>query len=116
MTTTHPRLAASRLLVAYALTRDRNIPPRPDPHDAATWLLDQLQTAGWRPPPDPAADIPPLRPDRVATDAERRAAMTAIRAALADPPTSGTGQINNHSVTLTTSAEAPVDSVREVNA
>lgn len=78
MTTDQPRLARSRLLVAEAFDRDRAATTRPDTHDLATWLLEQLQTAGWTPPRD-LTDTPPLRPDRVATDAERQAAMAQIR-------------------------------------
>lgn len=71
MTTNPPtdqsRLAKSRLLVADAFTRART-DTAPDPHDLATWLLEQLQELGWKAPPDPATDIPPLRPARIATD------------------------------------------------
>jgi hypothetical protein len=90
-----PRLASSRLLAAQAFERDRAAHTKPEPHDAATWLLEQLQTAGWRPPPDPAADVPALRPDRIATDAERRAAMTTIRAIFAQPTSSSTGHADH---------------------
>ncbi len=60
------KLARSRLLVADAFTRDRANTTKPDPHDLAGWLLEQLQAAGWQPPPDPAADRPPIRPSHVA--------------------------------------------------
>ncbi len=66
-TTDQSKLARSRLLVADAFTRART-DTTPDPHDLATWLLEQLQAAGWKQPPDPAADIPPLRPERPALD------------------------------------------------
>ena len=59
MTTDQPQLAKSRLLVAQALERDRAVASKPDPHDTATWLLEQLQTAGWTPPRD-LTDAPPL--------------------------------------------------------
>ncbi len=62
------RLAHSRLLIAQAFDRDRAAATKPDPHDLAGWLLEQLQTAGWTPPPDPAADVPPARPARPADD------------------------------------------------
>jgi hypothetical protein len=68
MTTDQSRLAKSRLLVADALTRDRAAATKPDPHDTASWLLDQLQTLGWKQPPDPALDLPPARPAHPATD------------------------------------------------
>ena len=93
-TTDQPKLARSRLLVADAFTRDRAAASRPDTHDLAGWLLDQLQDLGWKAPPDPGADIPPLRPPRVATDAERRAHLATIRATLdrQDPPSTTSGQ------------------------
>lgn len=86
MTTDQPRLARSRLAVAQAFERDRAADTKPDPHDTASWLLDQLQQLGWKAPPDPAADVPPLRPERPALDdnspgrrefAEARAALAA---------------------------------------
>jgi hypothetical protein len=50
-----------------------------DPNQRAAFLLAQLQTElGWTPPKD-LTETPPLRPDRVATDAERQAAMAQIR-------------------------------------
>lgn len=88
MTLDQPKLAKSRLLVAAAFERDRAAHTKPDPHDTATWLLDQLQDAGWKPPPDPAADLPPLRPDHPTFDdnspgrrefAEARAQLAARR-------------------------------------
>jgi hypothetical protein len=85
VTTDQPRLARSRLLVADALTRDRAALTKPDPHDTATWLLDQLQDLGWKAPPDPALDIPPMRPAHVAGDAAREAAMAQIRAVFNRP-------------------------------
>lgn len=83
MTTDQSRLARSRLLVADAYERDRAAATKPDPHDAATWLLDQLQELGWKSPPDPATDIPPLRPDRIAAPDVQAAAMAQIRDVLA---------------------------------
>lgn len=65
--TDQSRLARSRLLVADAFTRART-DTEADPHELATWLLDQLQDAGWKAPPDPAADVPPLRPDQPADE------------------------------------------------
>lgn len=62
------RLAHSRLLVAQAFTRART-DTEPDPHALATWLLDELQAKhGWKPPPDPAADVPPARPEQPASE------------------------------------------------
>jgi len=83
VTTDQSRLAKSRLLVADAFERDRAAGTKPDPHDSATWLLDQLQALGWKAPPDPAADIPPLRPERVADPDHRAACKAAIDAAVA---------------------------------
>ena len=77
-----PKLARSRLLIADAFTRDRAAASKPDPHDLATWLLEQLQALGWKTPPDPAADIPPLRPAQVADPDVQAAAMAQIRATL----------------------------------
>ena len=83
MSTDQSKLARSRLLAADAFTRART-DTAPDPHDLATWLLDQLQNAGWRPPPDPAADIPPLRPDQPAdNNSPGRQAFRQARAQLA---------------------------------
>lgn len=87
MTTDQSRLARSRLLVADALTRDRDATTKPDPHDTATWLLDQLQTLGWKTPPDPAADVPPLRPAHAAgPDSPGYREWQAARANLANRP------------------------------
>lgn len=86
MTTDQSKLARSRLLVADAFQRAR-IDTKPDPHDLATWLLEQLQTLGWKSPPDPAVDIPPLRPDRPADeDSPGRRAFREARNALATKP------------------------------
>lgn len=63
------RLARSRILTAQTFDRHRAAHNPPDPHDAADWLLDQLQAHGWTPPPDPAADTPPpARPAQPADD------------------------------------------------
>jgi hypothetical protein len=78
------KLAKSRLLVADAFTRDRAATSKPDPHDLASRLLEQLQALGWKQPPDPAADIPPLRPARVADGQQRAARKAEIDAALAE--------------------------------
>lgn len=86
MTTDQPTRAKARLLVADAFTRDRAAQTKPDPHDLATWLLEQLQNLGWRPPLDPT-DTPPLRPAQPARDdspgrrefAEARKALAARR-------------------------------------
>lgn len=78
------KLARSRLLVADAFTRDRAADTKPDPHDTAEWLLQQLQELGWRQPPDPAADIPPLHPQRPAgEDSPGRRAFREAKAQLA---------------------------------
>lgn len=83
MTTDQPTRARSRLLLADAFTRDRAATTKPDPHDLATWLLDQLQNLGWRPPPDPT-DTPPLRPAQpAADDGPGRQAFRQAREALA---------------------------------
>lgn len=65
--TDQPRLARSRLLVADAFERDRAAATKPDAHDLAAWMLDQLADLGWKPPPG-ITEIPPLRPDHVADD------------------------------------------------
>lgn len=84
MTTDQSRLAKSRLAVADAFTRDRAAATKPDPHDTATWLLDELQTKhGWTPPPDPATDTPPLTGPGAPEDSPGRQAFRAARAALA---------------------------------
>lgn len=84
MTTDQPKLARTRLLVAAAFTRDRAAATKPDAHDLAGWLLDQLQALGWKSPPDPGADIPPLRPARVADeDSPGRREFAEARARLA---------------------------------
>lgn len=110
MTTDQPKLARSRLLLADAFTRDRAAASKPDPHDLAGWLLDQLQDLGWKQPPDPAADIPPLRPARVATDDERRAHLATIARVLEktqDSPSTSSGQNTHHCGTVQTPPSAP---------
>lgn len=57
-------------------------PAGADHQRQAAVIVQQLQQLGWKSPPDPAADIPPLRPARVADDTVREAAMAEIRAAL----------------------------------
>lgn len=83
MTTDQSKLARSRLLVAAAFQRDRAAANQPDPHDLASWLVEQLQALGWKAPPDPATDAPPLRPDRQADPAHRQACMDEIRGVFA---------------------------------
>ena len=91
MTTDQPKLAKTRLLVADAFTRDRAAAPKPDPHDLAGWLLEQLQALGWKTPPDPAADLPHLSPARVDNDdSPGRRAFREARAQLANRPTRNT--------------------------
>jgi hypothetical protein len=75
------QLTAARLTVADTL--ERFAADTRDPHTVAAWLLDQLQSQhGWRPPVT-AEPVPNLRPDRVADDSTREAAMAQIRAVFA---------------------------------
>lgn len=75
------QVTKAQLLLADALERQTSDPR--DPTTVATWLLEQLQAYGWKTPPDPNADIPPLRPTQVADPSVQAAAMAQIRAALA---------------------------------
>jgi len=98
MTTDQPRLAKSRLLVAQAFERDRAAASPPDPHETATWLLEQLENQlGWTPPRDLTETVPLAG---AGADPDHRAAcMETIRATFAarraQSPTSNAGQ-NNH--------------------
>ena len=82
MTTDQPRLAKSRLLVADAFTKHRAAAVPPDPHDAATWFLDELQALGWTPPRD-LTDTPPPRPERSDLDGDGYRQFQEARAQLA---------------------------------
>lgn len=86
------KLARSRLLVADAFHRDRAAAQKPDAHDTASWLLEQLQQLGWKQPPDPAADTPPLRPPNPAPKGSPgRQEWAQARADLAARTTRSTG-------------------------
>jgi len=84
MTTDQPRLASSRLLVAEAFTRART-DTTPDPHDLATWLLEQLEATGWTPPRDLTETVPLAGPG-APEDGPGRQAFRAELARLAARP------------------------------
>lgn len=77
----------AEILIAHLLD---TTPAGTDTTRQAAVILTQLQEAGWTPPHDPA-DVPPLRPERVADEGTRAAAMDQIRAVLNRPkPTTAT--------------------------
>lgn len=57
------KLSEAALIVSSALERFTALQPdqRPEPYNIGTWVIGQLQNAGWKMPPDPTADVPPLR-------------------------------------------------------
>lgn len=65
-------------------------------------IVQQLQDTGWKTPPDPAADIPPLRPDRPALDDDSpgRREFRAARNALANRPRPDQESSATHRTTL----------------
>jgi hypothetical protein len=59
----------------------------PHPDALAARLVDAVLDLGWTPPPDPGADIPPLRPAQPAGDhSPGRLEFLAAKAALAERP------------------------------
>jgi hypothetical protein len=76
------QITKAEILIAHLL---ETTPPGTDHQRQAQVIVEQLQAAGWTAPPDPNADVPPLRPERVAAPEVQAAAMAEIRAVLGRP-------------------------------
>lgn len=89
MTTQHQvgQLAKAHLHVAHVID---SAPTGATPEQVAVKAVEALQALGWSPPRD-LTETPALRPTRIATEAERQAAMAQIRAVFANLPPSGSG-------------------------
>ena len=80
------QVTKAEILVAHLLD---TTPADTTTERQAAVIVQQLQQAGWTPPRDPAADVPPLRPDRIAdVDSPGRRAFNEARKALANRPRS----------------------------